>query len=232
MSREKHAIFLCDLTGIMAQPWINRGCHAWLVDPQHDGDTHDGLVHKVGRTILGAMDILRPLILGGNVVFVAGFPPCTELTSAGAKHWEGKRSKDPYFQAKAAIVLEQCRMIGEMSGAPWIFENPNGAASGIMGQPSFRFDPRDFGGYLPDSDVHPLYPDYLPPRDGYKKRTCVWSGGGFIIPEHKPVVSLDHFPGWALLGGKSQRTKNIRSATPRGFSEAACLANYKGEEND
>jgi hypothetical protein len=31
------------------------------------------------------------------------------------------------------------------------------------------------------------------------------------------------------LGGKSQRTKDIRSATPRGFAKAVYAANAKGE---
>jgi hypothetical protein len=30
------------------------------------------------------------------------------------------------------------------------------------------------------------------------------------------------------LGGKSQRTKDIRSATPRGFAKAVYAANAKG----
>jgi hypothetical protein len=31
------------------------------------------------------------------------------------------------------------------------------------------------------------------------------------------------------LGGKSQRTKDIRSATPRGFAKAVYIQNSKGE---
>jgi len=30
---------------------------------------------------------------------------------------------------------------------------------------------------------------------------------------------------WGKLGGKSVKTKNIRSATPRGFAKAVALAN-------
>ena len=35
-------------------------------------------------------------------------------------------------------------------------------------------------------------------------------------------------PQWGKLGGKSLRTKNIRSATPRGFARAVFEANHKG----
>lgn len=45
--------------------------------------------------------------------------------------------------------------------------------------------------------------------------------GGFELPELKPVHVE---PGFSdqhnKLGGKSLRTKNIRSATPRGFAQA------------
>jgi hypothetical protein len=34
-------------------------------------------------------------------------------------------------------------------------------------------------------------------------------------------------PQWGKLGGKSLKTKNIRSATPRGFARAVYLANQQ-----
>jgi len=37
-------------------------------------------------------------------------------------------------------------------------------------------------------------------------------------------VLLD-FAGWKNCGGKSIKTKNIRSATPRGFAKAVFIAN-------
>jgi len=40
------------------------------------------------------------------------------------------------------------------------------------------------------------------------------------MPEKKPVKPVNNYPGWTKLGGKSLRTKNIRSATPRGFAQA------------
>lgn len=46
------------------------------------------------------------------------------------------------------------------------------------------------------------------------------------MPERRPVPCP---PGWSTqmrkLGGKSEKTKNIRSATPRGFSRAVQLSN-------
>ena len=51
-------------------------------------------------------------------------------------------------------------------------------------------------------------------------------GGGAVMPEKKRIepISKDN-PGWKKCGGKSLRTKNIRSATPRGFAKAWKEAN-------
>ena len=232
-----YAIFLCDETGIMAAPWAAAGVICYLVDPAHPpGITRKGNIIQLGGVIAPdlnlpeydhCLDFIGNLIRSGRVIFVGGFPPCTDLAGSGARHWQGKFTRDRYFQAKAALILEQCRTIGTLSGAPWFFENPRGAASGIMGPPNFSFNPCDFGGYLPEDDEHPLWPDYLPPRDAYPKETFIWAGSGFIRPDPKPVDALDYYPGWKKLGGKSRRTKKIRSATPRGWAQAVFEANYK-----
>ncbi|CNE41131.1 Uncharacterised protein [Yersinia similis] len=73
---------------------------------------------------------------------------------------------------------------------------------------------------------HPTYPDYIAPRDAYPKKTCLWTGGGFVMPDKLPVSVPDGYSTQYLkLGGKSERVKNMRSATPRGFAEAVFQAN-------
>ncbi len=92
-------------------------------------------------------------------------------------------------------------------------------------KPNYKFNPFEFGGYLPVNDIHPQYPEYITPRDAYKKKTCLWTGGGFELPALKEIPPLD-MKGQGgsnqhnKLGGKSLKTKNIRSATPRGFAQA------------
>lgn len=206
------------------------------MDPQHP----DGVSIKDGMRCLGGviapdlnmphepavLDKLGTLVRSGRAAFVFGFPPCTDVALCGTKHWKNKFDNGRYFQAKAALVAEQCRMIGALSGAPWGFENPKSAFSKIFGQPGFKFDPFEYGGYLPEDDQHPQYAEYLPPRDAYHKDTWIWTGNGFNQPEKKPVTcDGDDYPGWQKLGGNSLRTKNIRSATPRGFARAVFEAN-------
>jgi hypothetical protein len=204
-------ISLCDYTGIFTKPWRDAGYEAIHVDPQREGN----------GTILEMMQVIREAILTGNVKFVAGFPPCTDLAVSGAAHFANKAEKDKHFQAKAALVAEQCRIIGELSGAPWFFENPVSVLASIMGKPNHAFNPFEYGGYLPEDDEHPEWPEYIKPRDAYPKKTCLWSGNEFELPPKKPVdVDAGYSDQHNKLGGKSLRTKNIRSATPRGFSKA------------
>ena len=174
-------ISLADLTGMMAAPWASAGYEVILVDPQHpEGVNQDGLVTKVGRVLdhPETWAVLRAAIATGRVVAVFGFPVCTELAVSGTARWADKRAADPNFQARAMALVHECRVVGELSGAPWFFENPVSAISSIYRKPDHTFHPFEFGGYLPDDDEHPLYPEYFPPRDGYGKKTCLWSGGG------------------------------------------------------
>lgn len=228
-------ISLCDLTGVMVQPWVDAGYSAILVDPQHGaGIATDGRITRVGHIIdhPESWNFLRKAISSGGVVFVAGFPVCTQLAVSGTSRWEEKRAADPHFQTRALELVHECRIIGSISGAPWFFENPVSAISSMYRKPDYTFHPYEFGGYLPENDNHPLYPEYFPPQDAYGKKTCLWTGGGFVMPQKRPVpIASGQTDGQGqskahnMLGGKSERTKNIRSATPRGFAQAVFEAN-------
>lgn len=205
-------ISLCDLTGHMVQPWVDAGYHAILVDPQHPaGITNDGQITRVGAIITGALDFLGHTIRSGEVVFVAGFPPCTDVAVSGSRWFETKRQKDPQFQAKAALVAEQCRMVGALSGAPWVFENPVSVFSSIFGKPHHTFSPEQFTG--------------LCAADNYTKKTCLWSGGGFVMPGEMRDASLPPPDDRIHKCPPGPERANFRSATPRGFSQAIFLAN-------
>lgn len=228
----KKAVFLYDYTGLMAKPWIDAGFECWCFDGQHEtGIVRDGLHVKVGMWFfpdgLKYQAATIKALVGDGVVMVFGFPECTDLTVAGAKHWAKKREANPKFQHEAMALCDLVRMVGEAFGCAWGFENPVGALSTMYRKPDFSFHPCDYAGYLPESDEHPVYPEIYPGRDRYNKNTCIWSGGGFIEPE-KRRLEPEHKdnPGWRKCGGKSTRTKNIRSATPRGFARAVFEANH------
>lgn len=239
------AIFLCDLTGIAAKPWVEAGYRAVLVDPQHEQTGIHGAVEKISATILEAMPRISTIIRTENVVFVMGFPPCTDVAVSGSRWFESKRAKDPHFQTKAALVAEQCRMVGLAAGCPWAFENPVSVFSSIFGSPGYTFHPYQFTNLVPD--------------DNYTKQTCLWTGNGFVSPtedihpmvaaaiervkQHfgrmvpkKKALEVFSFHGENLITDwypdnrihdcpPSDERANIRSATPEGFSRAVFLAN-------
>lgn len=77
--------------------------------------------------------------------------------------------------------------------------------------------------------IDPWFPDLIKPRDAYPKLTCGWLGNGFVVPEKRPVPQICDVNGYSFqhtkLGGKSPRTKMIRSLTPRGWALAVFEAN-------
>ena len=205
------AIFLCDISCVAAQPWVDAGYRAVLVDPQHQATSSEGQIEKLASTILEAMPRLAHIIRTENVVFVMGFPPCTDVAVSGARWFADKREKDPHFQAKAALVAEQCRMVGMASGAPWAFENPVSVFSGIFGKPDYTFNPHDFTGHCVN--------------DNYTKKTCLWAGGGFVMPQPHRDDSLGAPDNRIHACPPSNDRANIRSKTPAGFARAVFLAN-------
>lgn len=204
-------ISLCDITGHMVQPWLEAGYSAVLVDPQHGITRWEGETFKIAGTIEDALPLLGDFIRSGDVAAVFGFPPCTDMAVSGARWFEAKRNADPMFQAKAVAVAEQCRTIGRLSGAPWFVENPVSVLSRVFGKPSHIFNPCDYTA--------------LEPMDNYTKRTCLWAGGGFVMPEPQRDTSLGAPDDRIHKAPPGPERENFRSATPRGFARAVFNAN-------
>lgn len=202
---------LCDLTGNMAEPWLAAGYRAILVDPQHQAgvSVRDGVI-RVGHVIDHPTTWQMIRMARESIAFVAAFPPCTDLAVSGAR-WFGEKAKaDPAFQMKAMQVVWQCQVIAEMTGAPWMIENPVSRISTFWRKPDHTFHPHDYTA--------------LEPADNYTKQTCIWAGGGFVMPQ----------PQRAEMGPPDDRIHkaapgpdraNFRSATPKGFARAVFNAN-------
>lgn len=210
----KAIISLCDLTGNMVQPWIDAGYKAVLVDPQHGTTRAEGSIFKFAGTIEDAMADIGELIQSGSVAAVFGFPPCTDMAVSGARWFEAKRAADKMFQAKAVMVAEQCRTIGRLSGAPWFVENPVSVLSSAFGKPQHTFHPHDYTAYEP--------------ADNYTKKTCLWTGGGFVMPGKAKLLddSLGEPDNRIHAAPPGPERANFRSATPMGFARAVFEANH------
>ena len=238
-------ISLYDFTGEACKPWAEAGYECYAFDIQHSkenvntntfvgskgsityvhADLHDFNTHK---------DIFMQFS-GRKVVFGMAFPVCTDMAVSGAAHFKRKAERDPEFQTRAVQYAVWCGELFEDLGVPYFVENPVSVLATKWRKPDYSFHPYEYGGYIPDTEAeHPRWPEYIAPRDAYKKKTCLWTGGGFEMPDKVAVDSEKyHGNGYSTammkLGGKSQRTKDIRSATPRGFAKAVFTSNQTKE---
>lgn len=229
-------ISLYDYTGEAVMPWAEAGYECYCFDIQHE----DTLAYLAGgggiiffehadlhnrQTIENIIDRFE----GQDVVFLSAFPVCTDMAVSGAAHFKRKAEADPQFQTKAAMYARWCADVGEALGCPYFVENPVSVLATLWRKPDHSFHPWHYGGYIPEEQAeHPKWPEYIAPRDAYPKKTCLWTGGGFVMPTALPVtVEEGYSRQHKMLGGKSMKTKNIRSATPRGFARAVFEANQK-----
>lgn len=196
-------------------------------------------IRKTVTDIVGQVFAHEP---SADTRLVFGFPECTYLTVTGNrwlyhpddKHLptEARRPHPlhPDRRQKREEAVELALLVREVGcylGVPWAFENPaRGYLSRAFRRPDRVFHPYHFGGYLPEDDVHPFFPDIYPGRDAYPKETGIWSSDSFNWPQERAVrKETESNPGWEKCGGKSARTKEIRSCTPRGFARAVFEAN-------
>jgi hypothetical protein len=191
-------ISLCDLTGVMVAPWAAAGYDCLCLDTQHSirADRVEGLVTYRWADVrsLTPDELPRPAI-------VFAFPPCTDLAVSGARDFARKGLRR---FIDALEVVEACRQLCAFSGAPWMLENPVGRLSTAWRKPDATFDPCDYG-------------------DPWTKKTCLWTGGGFVMPAKRRVEPTE---GSAMhLLPPSQDRANLRSATPAGFARAVFSAN-------
>ncbi len=219
-------ISLFDTTGLACEPFFMAGWHVTLIDILN---VKERSVNSFADRVLD-WDILKHeqeiIDMKPNLVF--GFGPCTDLTGAGAKHFAEKAWADPDFQEKALHLWRSVERIGEAAGCDWLGENPVGSLSTLYRKPDMIFDPCDFGGWLDEWDAHPLWADYIEARDAYTKKTCFWLSKDFKRPVPKPIPPKFYVDEegrrfskqTAKLGGKSAKTKMIRSASPRGVFRA------------
>lgn len=127
-------------------------------------------------------------------------PPCTVFASSGAR-WE-RSSAD---MIEGLSVVDAClRLVAICQPTWWALENPIGKLSRYIGKPAMYFNPSDYG-------------------DPYTKRTCLW--GKFNPPVPNRVTPTEGSRMHLRYGGKSERTKELRSATPEGFARAFFEAN-------
>ncbi len=144
---------------------------------------------------------VRLLQYPGDVYGILAAPPCTVFAASGAR-WN-RTEKD--IKEALAIVDACLRFVAVCRPKFWALENPVGKLKKWLGSPRFYFNPCDFG-------------------DAYTKKTCLW--GDFVPPlplflgKDLSVEPSEGSKMWKNFGGTSERVKEIRSETPKGFAQA------------
>ena len=229
----KAVISLFDLTGVMAQPWVEADYQCFIFDIQHSGlrsvtqQLEEGANPvKVSGDYKEWGKVASNIFQDYDVKMLFSFPPCTDLAVSGASHFEKKRQADPEYRDKAMSMVYHGYDVAKFYDVPFMIENPVSVISSLWRKPDYIFHPYEYGGYLGADDKSPY--ELIPTQDRYTKKTCLWTGNGFIMPTKKPVelpTDYKYSPQHLKLGGAGLKTKNIRSATPRGFSWAVKFAN-------
>lgn len=192
-----------DFTGTMVKPWADAGYRCYCVDAQHPkGETRQGNIINVGADMRDWLPPREPI----RCAFF--FPPCTDVAVSGARCF---RDKGLFSLCRALELFYAAIRIAEWSGAPYLIENHVSTVSTYWRKPDYAFDPCDYAGY-PGGE-----------EDLYTKKTCLWVGGGFKMPDPKkrPPVQGSKMH---LLPPSGERAR-LRSATPAGFAHAVFEAN-------
>ena len=181
----------------MVQPWLNSHV-CYCVDIAHPpGETRDGNLVRVGADV---RDWLPPY---GMIAAAFFFPPCTDVAVSGARWFKDKGLGG---LIGALELFDWSVKIAEWTGAPYLIENPVSTVSTYWRKPDHTFQPWQYG-------------------DRYFKKTCLWTGGGFVMPEPlftEPPEGTEATI-WKMPPSEDRAQK--RSLTPMGFAQAVYQAN-------
>lgn len=196
-------VSLFDLTGNMVLPWAEAGFLCYCVDIQHPpGEQRRGNIIRVGADVREWLPPFAPI----KILFA--FPPCTHVAVSGARWFQDKGLRGLIDSLE---LFDSTVRLAEWTKAPYMIENPVSTVSTYWRKPDYMFDPCDYGGYL------------SPPEDAYTKKTCLWTGHGFVMPKPRRVAPVEGSK-MHRLAPSNQRSA-LRSETPKGFAQAVYAAN-------
>jgi hypothetical protein len=176
----------------------------------------DGRFQVIQVDIKHGVDILTWNPPKHNVYGILAAPPCTDFSVSGAQYWRQK-DLDGRTEHSVALVMRAMEIIHITKPKFWVLENPVGRLNKWLGAPSVYVHPYEFAGYAPNPD-----------EERYTKKTGLW--GEFDLPPKRPLepIKVCAQGSWVQrLGGKSERTKDLRSRTPLGLAKATYIGNAK-----
>lgn len=173
--------------------------------------------------------------------------PCTDYATSGSKHFARKDTDGS--TAKSQLLVDRTYDIIKFTEDKfaldfWKIENPRTRIHNLnpwIGRITQKFNPCDFAGYNNVSlgqrerleylsnfemkEVSKLDLQMVLDINAYNKETWLFGKFNKMQPDYIKPVWKDN-PGWKLYGGKSERTKELRSIDPRGYCKAFYEANH------
>ena len=107
-------VFLFDVTGIMAQPWLEAGYECWTVDLQHPPAYETGGITREGNLVKVHADLRHPWLCPvdrNRIAFAFAFPPCDHLAVSGARWFKGKGLR------RLSLSLSRCSPLQRSSAS-------------------------------------------------------------------------------------------------------------------
>jgi hypothetical protein len=192
----KTILSLFDYSGNWPHKYKDAGYNVIQVDIKHD---------------LNILDIEPDELPFDSVYGILAAPPCTDFAGSGAQYWKAK-DEDGRTAHSLSLVDKVIELVEYFEPTFWALKNPVGRLSTLrpkLGKPWY-FNPHEFAGYC-DTEVQQQH-------ERYTKKTGIW--GKFNKPDKKDLGNNPSNNWLMKLGGKSERTKELRSMTPMGFSTA------------
>jgi len=238
----KTLLSLFDYTGQWAEPFYNNGWDViqWDIKLDELMDVH---LLDSAETCLNQFEDVNGILCA---------IPCTEFAVSGSRWWKAKdlRGDTEKAIAVACQALKICDLFTPTDPDYddtffYAIENPVGRLARLTGLgDAYYFNPCEFAGYLNPSLAQLAEMDRIRAKDGsgitreefefilstntYTKKTGLWGGFNRALVQ-KPIQPIKGAPTGSpmqRMGGKSAKTKEVRSVTPAGFAQAFFEANH------
>ncbi len=239
----KTLLSLFDYSGIWSEPYKKAG---WIV---YQWDIKISELMDINSIQLAE----TALELFEDVDGILAATPCTDFSNSGAQYWPIK-DLDGRTEESVKLVGQVEKLADLFTPTDpdfegdffWSMENPVGRIPKLFPHfdKPYYFNPCDFAGYLnitnseyneldrirrkDGKDVTPEEIQFVIKNEAYTKKTGLWGSfnRGLVKKPVEPVRVCKQGSPIQTYGGKSDRTKELRSMTPLGFSIAFFNANH------
>lgn len=199
---KKEIVISCfDKTTNMVKPWAKAGYLCYCVDIEHKQGYNYDMKNNIVLVGANILDWIPPEKAKVKISFF--FPPCTDLAISGAR-WFKMKGLDSLIEALK--LFSASIKFAEEFNAPYMIENPISTVSTYWRKPDYKFQPWMYG-------------------DMYLKRTCLWTGNGFVMPEKINEYQPDGVEDYIHRLPPSENRSELRAITPINFAKYVYEAN-------